>query len=509
VIAGKDVFIGLSVAGVLKPEMLKTMAPRPIIFAMANPDPEIHYHPAKEAVPDAIVATGRSDYPNQVNNVLGFPFVFRGALDCRARAINEAMKRAAVYALAELAREDVPDEVLSAYKLDSLHFGPDYIIPKPFDPRVLLWVAPRVAKAAADSGVAREPIADIDAYRASLERKLMRSKEVLRPVIARAQRDPRRIVFPDGGQARVLRAAQILVEQGICKPILVGEEWKILKRAEENKVSLDGIQLVEPREGEAFDRYSELLWAHRQRKGLTRNGARQWLRRPTCYAAMMVREGDADGMVGGLDTAYAETLRPALQIIGQSPGVRVVSGVYIMLFKNRVFFLGDCTVNILPPPADLAQIALNTARLAQSLDYEPRVAMLSYSDFGEHRDNPEVTKIPEAIRLVRAQWPQLVVDGEMQADTAVNAELAGNDFGFSAIQGDANVLIFPGLASGNIAYKLLRELGGATAVGPVIIGLKKAVNVLALGASVNDIVHMAALTAHQAAELADGGFGNG
>lgn len=501
-LVGADVFIGLSVGGVLKPEMLKAMAPRPIIFAMANPDPEIHYHEAKAAVPDAIVATGRSDYPNQVNNVLGFPFVFRGALDCRARAINESMKRAAVYALAELAREDVPEEVLAAYKIDSLRFGPDYIIPKPFDPRVLLWVAPRVAAAAAESGVAREPILDLDGYRARLERMLQRSKEVLRPVIARAQRNPQRIVFPDGTQPKILRAAQILVEQGICKPILVGEEWKILKRAEENKISLDGITIVHPADGERFDHYAEALYQRRSRKGMTRHSARQHLRRNTPYAAMMLKEGDADGMVGGLDAPYADTLRPALQIIGQRPGVRTVSGVYIMLFKNRVFFLGDCTVNIMPQPPELAQIAINTARLAQSLGYTPRVAMLSYSDFGEHRDNPDVTKIPEAIRLVKQQWPSLVIDGEMQADTAVNADLAADDFSFSAIQGDANVLIFPGLASGNIAYKLLRELGGATAVGPVVMGLEKAVNVLALGASVNDIVHITAITVHQAQELA-------
>lgn len=501
VLKGADVFIGLSVGGVLKPEMLKGMAPKPIIFAMANPDPEIHYHEAKAAVPDAIVATGRSDYPNQVNNVLGFPFVFRGALDCRARAINEAMKRAAVYALAELAREDVHEDVLAAYKIDSLRFGPDYIIPKPFDPRVLLWVAPRVAAAAAESGVARQPIHDLEGYRARLERMLERSKEILRPVISRAQRDPQRIVFPDGGQPKVLRAAQILVEQRICKPILVGEEWKILKRAEENKISLDGITIVTPTDGERFDQYAEALYQGRHRRGMTRNSARQWLRRNTYYAAMMVKQGDADGMVAGLDTPYADTLRPALQIIGKRPDVHTVSGVYIMLFKNRVFFLGDCTVNIIPQPVALAQIAINTAHLAQSLGYTPRVAMLSYSDFGEHRDNPEVTKIPKAIELVRQQWPALVIDGEMQADTAVNAELSASDFSFSAIQGDANVLIFPGLASGNIAYKLLRELGGATAVGPVVVGLEKAVNVLALGASVNDIVHITAITVHQAQEL--------
>ncbi|MSQ01970.1 MAG: NADP-dependent malic enzyme [Myxococcales bacterium] len=509
VIVGAHVFIGLSVGGILKPELLLTMAETPVIFAMANPEPEIHYHEAKAVRPDAIVATGRSDYPNQVNNVLGFPFVFRGALDCRARAINEAMKIAAVRALAALAKEEVPDEVLNAYKIDSLRFGPDYIIPKPFDSRVLWWVAPAVAKAAAESGVAREPIADLESYRAKLERMLERGKEVLRPVISRAQKNRRRIVFFDGAHPRVLRAAQIMVEQEICSPILVGEEWRVLKRAEEQNVSLEGIVIVDAKDGDRFDRYADALWERRKRKGMTAMAARQWMHQGVGFAAMMVNSGDADGMVGGLSTPYAETLRPALQIIGHAPAVRCVSGVYIMLFKNRVFFLGDCTVNILPPAQQLAQIAVHTARLAESLGYKPRVAMLSYSDFGEHRDNPEVTKIPEAIQLVRKLWPELVIDGEMQADTAVNAELAGNDFPFSAIQGDANVLIFPGLASGNIAYKLLRELGGATAVGPVIMGLNRPVNVLALGASVNDIVAMAALTVHQALELESRGASRG
>ncbi len=505
VIAGAHVFIGLSVGGALKPELLASMAETPIIFAMANPEPEIHYDEAKAVRPDAIVATGRSDTPNQVNNVLGFPFVFRGALDCRARAINEEMKIAAVHALARLAREKVPDEVLSAYELDNLHFGPDYIIPKPFDPRVLLWVAPAVAEAAARSGVAREPIADLEAYRAQLERRLERSKEVLRPVMSRAQKQQRRVVLFDGTHPKVLRAAQILVEQKICRPILVGEEWKVLKRAEEQMVSLDGIEIVDARNDPRVAHYAERLWEDRKRKGMTMQAARQLLEKPVGYGAMMVKCGDADGMVGGLSTPYAATMRPALQIIGADPTVTCVSGAYVMLFKNRVYFFGDCTVNILPSPAQLAQIAISTARLAQSLGYTPRVAMLSYSDFGEHRDNPEVTKIPDAIRIVRERWPDLVIDGEMQADTAVNAELAAQDFPFSQIQGDANVLVFPGLASGNIAYKLLRELGGATAVGPVLMGLRRPVNVLALGAAVRDIVNMAALTVHQVLELEDRG----
>jgi malate dehydrogenase (oxaloacetate-decarboxylating)(NADP+) len=500
VLKDADVFIGLSVGGVLKADMLKSMRAKPIIFAMANPDPEITYDAARAAVPDAIVATGRSDFPNQVNNVLGFPFLFRGALDCRARAINEDMKMAAVRALADLAKQDVPDEVLAAYDLHALHFGPDYIIPKPFDPRVLLWVAPAVAQAAADSGVAREPIADIDAYRERLERKLERSKEILRPVMNRARLNPRRVVFPEGSNPKVLRAAQILVDEGICRPILVGEEWKILNRAERLKIDVTGMEIVEIREDDRFEGYMQSLWEARQRKGMTQSAVRAALQRNTYYASMMVREGHADGLLGGLTASYAETIRPALQVIGRAPGVHVVSGVYMMLFKNRRLFFGDCTVNVEPDAEHLAQIAMNTARFAQSFGYTPRVAMLSYSDFGAHASDPSVAKIPDAIERVRRAWPGLVIDGEMQADTAVNQEFAQADFPFSSIQGDANVLIFPSLAAGNIAYKLLRDLGGATAVGPVLLGAAKPVNVLALGANVSDIVNMAAITVNQVLE---------
>jgi malate dehydrogenase (oxaloacetate-decarboxylating)(NADP+) len=500
VLVDADVFIGLSVGGALKPEMLQRMRPQPIIFAMANPDPEITYDAAKAAVPDAIIATGRSDFPNQVNNVLGFPFLFRGALDCRARAINEHMKVAAVRAIANLAKEDVPDEVLAAYDLSSLHFGRDYIIPKPFDPRVLLWVAPAVARAAAESGVARQPIKDMDAYRERLERKLERSKEILRPIMNRARLNPRRIVLPDGANPKVLRAAQILVDEGICKPILVGEERKILQRAERHKIDTSAMEIVEIKEDERFARYLQALYARRQRKGLHPYAARAELRKNVVYASMMVHAGDADGLVGGLTAAYADTIRPALQVIGKAPGATIVSGVYVMLFKGRRIFFGDCTVNRNPDAEQLAQIAMNTAKVAQNLGYTPRVAMLSYSDFGEQREDASVAKITEAIARVRKAWPSLVIDGEMQADTAVNPELAANDFPFSAIQGDANVLIFPTLDAGNIAYKLLRELGGATAVGPILVGLAKPVNVLALGSTVSDIVNMAAITVNQVLE---------
>ncbi len=497
VIDGADVFIGLSVGGLLTAEMVQRMAPRPVIFAMANPDPEITYEEAKGANPDAIVATGRSDYPNQVNNVLGFPFVFRGALDCRARAINEAMKVAAVEALARLAKEDVPDQVLTAYGLDRLAFGPEYLIPKPFDPRVLLWVAPAVARAAADSGVARKPIVDFDGYRQKLERMIERSKEVIRPLMNRARLNPMRVVFPDGTHPKVLRAAQILVDEGICQPVLIGEAWRVHKRADEHNVNLNGIEIIEVHDDDRLQRYADELWRRRQRKGMTMPGVRGWLRNPTVYGAMMVEMGEADGLLGGLATPYADTIRPALQIIGPASKDEVISGVYVMLFNERRLFFGDCTVNTSPDSDTLARIAFNTARVCRTFGDEPRVAMLSYSDFGEHREDPRVNEVRRAVGKVRAWWPDLPVDGEMQADTAVNAEMAGSDFPFSAIQGDANVLVFPDLSAGNIAYKLLRELGGATAVGPIIVGMKQPVNVLALGSTVADIVNMAAITANQ------------
>jgi malate dehydrogenase (oxaloacetate-decarboxylating)(NADP+) len=494
---GKDVFMGLSVGGLLKGDMVKGMATRPIVFAMANPDPEITPDEAKAAVPDAIVATGRSDFPNQVNNVLGFPFIFRGALDCRARKITDEMKVAGVRALADLARTDVPDIVLTAYGLDHLEFGADYLIPKPFDPRVLLWVAPAVAAAAAASGVARQPIADMDLYRQRLEGMLERSKEVIRPLINRARGRNARIVFPEGANAKILRAAQILVDEKICQPVLVGQEWKIINRAEQHNVDLTGVEIVEQIEDEKFEAYADALWKDRQRRGMTLSAVRQALRSRTTYGMMMVRQGDADGLLGGLATPYADTIRPALQVLGKSEQVSVISGVYVMLFKGRRFYFGDCTVNADPDAETLAQIARNTAAVARQFGDTPRVAMLSYSDFGESRGLPGVDKVAKAVSILQELDPDLQVDGEMQADTAVNPTRAKNDFPFSEIAGRANVLIFPDLGSGNIAYKLLRELGGATAVGPVLIGLSHPVNALALGSTVDDVVNMAAITVNQ------------
>ncbi len=495
------VFLGLSVGGVVSQDMVRAMAPAPILFAMANPDPEIHPGQAIEAVPEAIVATGRSDYPNQINNVLGFPFLFRGALDCRARQINEEMKIAAVRALADLAKEDVPDAVLRAYNLETLSFGTEYLIPKPFDPRVLTWVAPAVARAAEESGCAREPIDDLQAYAEELERLIERSKEFLRPLMNRARKSSRektRIVFPDGAAPRVLRAAQILVDEGICEPVLLGEEWKVLKRAEDARVDLRGIEIVEPRSDVRFDALALALWKKRERKGFTRARARQALRNPTWFGCMMVDQGLAHGLVGGIGVPYADTARPALQTVGKHPDVEAVSGVYAMLFKDRYLFFGDCTINEDPDAATLAQIAVNTARVAASFGYTPKVALLSYSDFGEHKGSPNVDKVRDALPLIRAAWPDLMVDGEVQADTAVSPARAQALFPFSPLAGEANVLIFPNLASGNIAYKLLQQLGGATAVGPLLVGLRAPVNALSLGSDVNDIVHIAALTVNQA-----------
>ena len=496
VLPGADVFVGLSVGGILTGDMVKTMAPAPIIFAMANPDPEITYEEARAACPDAIIATGRSDYPNQVNNVLGFPFLFRGALDCRARSINEAMKVAAVDALASLAREDVPDSVLTAYGLDRLAFGTDYLIPKPFDPRVLLWVAPEVARAAEASGVARAPIDDYDAYRQRLERMTERSKEIIRPLMPRAQQDPARIVFPDGTNPKVLRASQILVDEGICRPVLLGEEWKIYKRAEQHNLDLKGVEVVDISDDERFARYAQAYWESRHRKGVTLTSARGEMHNPTAYGLMMVRQGDADGLVGGLAMPYHFTMRPALQILGPEADRKVVSAVYAMLFNDRRLYFGDCTVNQDPNAETLAHIAMNTAEVARYFGDEPCVAMLSHSDFGESR-RKSVTRIQEAVGIVQALAPDIQIDGEMQADTAVDPVKAAEDYPFSAVAGKANVLIFPDLTSGNISYKLLRELGGAVALGPIVVGLDAPVNVLAVGSTVSDIVNMAAITVNQ------------
>lgn len=496
-LVGANAFVGCSAAGLVTQDMVKVMAPNAIIFAMANPDPEITYEDAKAARPDVIMATGRSDYPNQVNNVLGFPFIFRGALDVRARKINDEMKLACVKALAALAKEDVPDTVLRAYGLKSLRFGPEYIIPKPFDPRVLLWVAPAVAKAAMDSGVARQPIEDFDAYRARLERIHGPVHEVMRPILQKAKQSPRRVVFPEGDEEKILRACQILVDERLAQPILLGNKTDIQQKIQGLGLHIPGVEIVDPIHAEAHNAYSDAFFALRGRKGVTRADANRLMMSRTHYGLMMVRQGDADGLVCGLTKHYQETIRPALQIIGTQGHGTLVSGTYVMIFRDRLLFFADCTVNIEPTSAQLAQIAINTAKVARAFNVSPRVAMLSFSNFGS-APHPLADKVRQAVEQLRVIDPRLEVDGEMQADTAVVRELVEENFPFCRLSGSANVLIFPDLQSGNIAYKLLQRLGGATAIGPLLIGMNRPVNVLQMGADVQEIVNITAITSLEA-----------
>jgi malate dehydrogenase (oxaloacetate-decarboxylating)(NADP+) len=492
VLVGADVFFGLSAGNTVTAEMIQPMADRPVIFALANPDPEIPYDVAKAARPDAIIATGRSDYPNQVNNVLGFPFIFRGALDVRATAINDEMKLAATHALAALARQDVPDSVRRAYGMQNLEFGPEYIIPKPFDSRVLIWEASAVAKAAMDSGVAQFPI-DLDEYRQGLERRLGKAYEVMRIVIQKAKRDPRRIVFPEGGEDKILRAAQILIDEKIAHPILLGNEAKIRQRAAELKTVMNGIHIVEPIRSPRLAGYVDELYKLRRRKGLTHKEAELAVLNPNLFASMMVRVGDADAMIGGISQHYPDVIRPALQTIAVRKGFRKVAGVYLLLTpKGDMYFLADATVNIEPSSEDLAEIALLAAEAARRFDQTPRVALLSFSNFGSTR-HPLSDKVKRAVELVKQRDPALMIDGEMQADTAVAPEILENIYPFSPLKGGANVLVFPNLEAGNIAYKLLARLGNAELIGPILIGVSKPVHVLQMGSEVNDIVKMAAI----------------
>ncbi len=486
-----DVFYGLSVANVLTPEMVKSMAERPVIFAMANPDPEIKYEVARAVRPDAIVATGRSDYPNQVNNVLGFPFIFRGALDVRARAINDEMKLAAVYALAALAKEDVPDSVLRAYNLESLHFGPEYIIPKPFDPRVLLWVAPAVAEAAMKSGVARRHI-DVNEYRQELERRRGKGQEVRQFILhkARAGRGQVRIVFAEGEETKIIRAAAQVQEEGIGQPILLGRGEIIERTIRRLGLHVRPI-IVDP---ETFERRAEYALAYyelRQRKGVTYQKAYKRMRDRNVLAPMMVKMGDADACVSGLTFEYPDVIRPALQIHHTRPGSRLVAGLYIIIVDERVYLFTDATVNIEPSAEDLAEIAVLAADFAQQIGLEPRVAMLSFSNFGS-APHPLSEKVARAVELVRARRPDLAVDGEMQADTAVVPEIIEERFPFSRVK-DANVLVFPSLEAANTAYKLLVRLGHAEAIGPILLGMGAPVHVIQTGDEVRDIVNMAAV----------------
>jgi len=501
-IKGADVLVGLASGGLVTKAMVRTMADKPIIFAMANPDPEISYDDALEARPDAVVATGRSDYPNQVNNLLGFPYVFRGALDVGARCINQEMILAAALALAELTREDVPDDVRQAYGGEQLMFGPRYIIPKPFDGRVLYWVAPAVARAAIETGVARDKI-DIKSYRERLSRLLSPTRRVMWRIHGMAQSEPQRIVFPEGESEKILRAAQIITDEGIAKPILVGNQERIRSRARSIGLSLDNVTIVDPPTSPKLENFIETFWKMRARKGVAEMDSRRLLsRNSTYFGMMMVYHHEADGLVSGLTSNYPDTIRPALQIIGVRKGVHRASGMYMIVTPTDAKFLADTTINIDPDAETLAETAILAADTVRDLGIVPRVAMLSFSNFG---DAPHASshKVARATALVKSLRPDIMVDGEMQADIALDEE-ARSGYPFSSLRGAANVLIFPNLDAGNIAYKLLASTDGGDVIGPMVLGMNQPVNVLQRGASVDTIVHMAAITVAQAIRMQTG-----
>jgi malate dehydrogenase (oxaloacetate-decarboxylating)(NADP+) len=488
---GADVFLGLSIAKCVTAEMVRSMGDHPVIFAMANPVPEIGYEEAKAARPDAIVATGRSDFPNQVNNVLGFPSIFRGALDVRARAINEEMKVAATKALAALAKEDVPDSVLRAYGLGRLQFGPEYIIPKPFDPRVLIWESSAVAEAAMRSGVAQVQV-DLADYRDELARRLGRTYEVMQSLRQRAQSAPKRIVFSEGEHDKVLRASHQITQESIGHPILLGRSAVIEQRLKDLGLEDMLPEVVDPANSPRFKEYVQEFYRLRQRRGVTQSEAHEQMLNPNYYGAMMVHMGDADGFVAGVSQHYPDTIRPSLQIIKTRPDVHRVSAVSVIVTKKDVYFFADTHVNIDPTAEDLAEIAVLAAEVAREFDVAPRVAMLSFSNFGGTH-HPSAEKMRRAVELVAKKNPGLMVDGEMMADTALAPEILAEEYPFSKLKGGATVLIFPNLEAANIAYKMMMRIGGAEALGPILMGLSRPVHVLQRGATVEDIVNMAAI----------------
>jgi len=497
---GADVFVGLSQGNVVSPEMLASMADRPIVFAMANPDPEIPYEVAMATRKDLIMATGRSDHPNQVNNVLGFPFLFRGALDARATTFNEEMKIAAVHALAELARQEVPESVLRAYGKTSLRFGPEYILPKPFDPRLIEVVPAAVARAASESGVARRPIEDLTAYRQQLAGRIDQTRVFMRAVMDKAHNRPIRLVLPEGEDTTIIRAAITMRELGIAQPLLIGRKDILEQRCADMEASLDGIEIIDPSVRDArMDSLTDAYYFDRKRHGVLRENAANTLRHDiNVLGAMLVRQGFADGMLSGRTAHYPDVLRPVLKVLGHDQRGQHyhVYGLYIMIMEHGAYLLADCTVNVEMNAEELARLARLAHETARSLGIEPRVGMLSFSNFGS-AEHPETRKVAAAVRLLHEQHPEIVVDGEMQADTAVNAGIL-RQYPFSHLKEPANVLIFPTMQAGNIAYKLLKELGGGQAIGPILLGLPQQVHVLQTGASVDDIVNMAAIASARA-----------
>jgi len=494
---GADVFIGLSKGNIVSKEMVKTMSPNPIVFAMANPDPEITYEDATSVRNDIIMATGRSDYPNQVNNVLGFPFIFRGALDVRASAINEEMKMAAVRALAGLAKDKVPDAVIRAYGGTDFEFGKEYIIPKPFDARVLWKVAPAVAKAAMETGVSRIDITDWQKYEEQLQERLGYSQEILRMMIHKAQKNPKKIAYAEGEEEKIIRAANSALSENISIPVLIGNREIIENKINDLGYNKDLFEIVDPNNFENFHKYVNEFYRLRQRKGITPRQAKDLIHQPNYLGAMMVQMGDAHALIGGLGHSYPTTIKPALEIIGVKEGIKVVSGLYIVIIKRKIYFFADTTVNVDPNADQLAEIAISAVDTAKQFDIKPVVAMLSFSNFGSAK-YPESVKVKEAVNIVNKIRPDIMIDGEMQADTAVVPEILEHEFPFAKFKGSANVLIFPNLDAGNSAYKLLDRLTNATVIGPILMGMKKPVHVLQRDVTVDDIINLSAIAAVEA-----------
>jgi malate dehydrogenase (oxaloacetate-decarboxylating)(NADP+) len=486
-----DVFVGVSTKDTVTKDMVRSMAREPIIFAMANPDPEITYPDACDARKDLIMATGRSDYPNQVNNVLGFPFIFRGALDVHATAINEEMKIAAVHALADLAKQDVPEEVARAYGVEHFKFGREYIIPKPFDSRILVWEASAVAKAAMDTGVAQNPM-DIEEYRRHLATRIGKGRIIMNAMHEKAKKHPKRVVFPEGNSGRILRAAHIISEQGIGMPIVIGHPDEVRAVAAQYEIELEGVEVINPLASDKLDAYAKKFYDKRCRKGITLDKAKFMMEDRTHFGIMMLEMGDCDAVLSGVTSEYPTTIRPALQIISLAEGVKRVSGMFAMIQKDKVYMFADTTVNIDPTEEELAEIAICASKVARRFNIEPRIAMLSFSNFGS-APYPESTKVARATAILKKKAPDLIVDGEMQADAAVMPEYMQRHFPFSTLKEPANVFVFPNLDAANIAYKLMQRVGGLTAVGPILMGLSKPVHVLHRTLDVNEIVDMAAI----------------
>ena len=490
---GADVFLGLSRAGLVSKEMIESMAINPIVFALANPEPEISYKQATSAREDIIMATGRSDHPNQVNNVLGFPFIFRGALDVRATSINEEMKLAAVKAIAELAKETIPEEVVEAYGEKSISFGKDQIIPKPLDPRLIYKVAPAVAKAAIKSKVARQPIEDWEKYEHQLKKRLGLDNKLLRDITLKAQNSPKKVVFTEGDNIKILKAAQIAYEEGIATPVLLGRKTKIIELMEEYAIELPEVEIVDPKgdeENERREQYGQAFFEIRKRKGFTEYEAVQIMRERNYFGSMMVSEGDADAMITGVTRGYRSCIKPALSSVGLQKDVKVISGMYILNTKRGPLFLADTTINLNPTAEELAEITVNVAKTIRKFQVNPRIALLSYSNFGSS-PGEDAVKMGEAVKILHEKHPNIIVDGEVQANFALDSDMMNEKFSFSQIANrDVNTLIFPNLSAGNISYKLLQNMVDGDAVGPILIGLKKSIHILQLGASVREIVNM-------------------